>query len=58
MKNWKKTKKVNEIKITEMILIKRSLNELLYILKIFKNSIGMNKINIAIQKRTKNQNKP
>ena len=57
-KNWKKISDKREVKITITIFIIKSLKTKLYILNTFKNSMGTNKTNNAIQNRIKNQNKP
>ena len=57
-KNWKKISDKREVKITITIFIIKSLKTRLYILNTFKNSMGTNKTNNAIQNRIKNQNKP
>ena len=56
--NWNTTKKTNEISITEIIFIKRSLNDVFCILNSLRNSIGINKINKEPKKSIKNQNNP
>ena len=58
IKNWKKIRKKREVNIAIIIFVMRSRNEELYILKIFKNSTGINKTKSDTQKRIKNQNNP
>ena len=57
-KNWKTIRNKSDIDIAIIIFIIKSLNDKLYNLNIFKNSIGMNNIKIEAQKSIKNQNKP
>ena len=57
-KNWKKTKVKRDINITEIIFTIRSWKVKLYILKIFKNSTGMNNTKSDRQNNIKNQNSP
>lgn len=57
-KNWKTIRNKSDIDIAIIIFIIKSLNDKLYNLNIFKNSIGMNNIKIEALKSIKNQNKP
>ena len=57
-KNWKTIRNKSDIDIAIIIFIIKSLNDKLYNLNVFKNSIGMNNIKIEALRSIKNQNKP
>ncbi len=57
-KNWKNIRNKSDIEIAIIMLIIKSLNDKLYNLNVFKNSIGMNNIKIEALRSIKNQNKP
>ena len=54
---WKKTKKSNDVKIVNKIFDISSVKVLFSKLKLFKNSIGKNKINRDAKKSISPQNK-
>ena len=57
-KNWKNTREIKDVKITKIMFTIKSLKVRLKILNIFRNSIGINKINKDKQKRIRNQKRP